>query len=135
MTDTRGVTTDPGTDWRTRAACLDEDPELFFPIGTTGTALAQIAEAKAVCARCPVAAQCLAFAIDTGQQYGVWAGLDQHVRAKRTRSLRAWPTKVQHGTWQGYDAHRRRKQDPCEACRAAHSAYRMANKKRGRVTS
>ncbi len=39
-------------DWRHRAACRDEDPELFFPIGTTGPALLQVEEAKAVCRRC-----------------------------------------------------------------------------------
>ncbi|MGH8931930.1 MAG: WhiB family transcriptional regulator, partial [Egibacteraceae bacterium] len=33
-------------DWRFDAACLDADPELFFPIGTTGLALDQIARAK-----------------------------------------------------------------------------------------
>ena len=41
-------------DWRHRAACRDEDPELFFPIGNTGPALLQIEEAKAVCRRCAV---------------------------------------------------------------------------------
>ena len=41
-------------DWRHRAACLTEDPELFFPIGNTGPALMQIAEAKKVCRRCDV---------------------------------------------------------------------------------
>ena len=40
--------------WRDRAACLDEDPELFFPIGNTGPAILQIEEAKAVCRRCEV---------------------------------------------------------------------------------
>jgi len=44
-------------DWRHRAACLSEDPELFFPIGNTGPALAQIEEAKKVCARCAVRAR------------------------------------------------------------------------------
>src|SRR5690625_5826766 len=39
-------------DWRHDAACLTEDPELFFPIGNTGPALVQIEEAKAVCRRC-----------------------------------------------------------------------------------
>ena len=41
-------------DWRHDAACRDEDPELFFPIGNTGPALLQIEEAKQVCRRCPV---------------------------------------------------------------------------------
>ena len=35
-------------DWRSRAACLDKDPELFFPVGNTGPALLQIEEAKTV---------------------------------------------------------------------------------------
>ncbi|MGH3981118.1 MAG: WhiB family transcriptional regulator, partial [Pseudonocardiaceae bacterium] len=42
-------------DWRHSAACRDEDPELFFPVGDDGPALVQIAAAKTVCARCPVA--------------------------------------------------------------------------------
>ena len=47
-------------DWRHRSACLDEDPELFFPIGNTGPAILQIEEAKQVCRRCEVREQCLA---------------------------------------------------------------------------
>ena len=35
--------------WRNRAMCRDTDPELFFPVGTTGQALLQIAKAKSVC--------------------------------------------------------------------------------------
>ncbi|MEE2046582.1 WhiB family transcriptional regulator, partial [Nocardiopsis tropica] len=46
-------------DWRHDAACRDEDPELFFPIGNFGPALIQIEEAKAVCQRCPVSSACL----------------------------------------------------------------------------
>ena len=57
-------------DWRHRAACLSEDPELFFPIGNTGPALAQIEEAKKVCARCEVRAECLAWALEAGQDHG-----------------------------------------------------------------
>jgi WhiB family transcriptional regulator, redox-sensing transcriptional regulator len=63
--------------WRHRAACRSEDPELFFPIGTTELALDQLASAKSVCRRCPVAGECLAWALDTDQRHGVWGGLSE----------------------------------------------------------
>jgi len=62
-------------DWRHEAACRDEDPELFFPIGNTGPALSQIDEAKIVCRRCPVVEPCLQWALESGQDAGVWGGL------------------------------------------------------------
>lgn len=77
----------PGWDeggWRVHAACRGEDPELFFPVGSAGPALTQIAEAKEVCARCPVREACLDFALSTGQDYGIWGGLTENER----RSLR-----------------------------------------------
>ena len=40
------------TNWRDDIACRDADPDLFFPIGTTGTALRQIDEAKRICRVC-----------------------------------------------------------------------------------
>ena len=75
-------------DWRHRAACLSEDPELFFPIGNTGPALAQIEEAKKVCARCEVRAECLAWVraecwawpLEAGQDHGVWGGMSEDER-------------------------------------------------------
>ncbi len=77
-------------DWRNRAACLDEEPELFFPIGNTGLALPQIEEAKAVCRRCEVAQTCLAWAIESGQDDGVWGGLSEgERRAVKRRNARA----------------------------------------------
>lgn len=77
-------------DWRHRAACREEDPELFFPIGNTGPALLQIEEAKAVCRRCPVREECLQFALETGQDAGVWGGLSEDERrALKRRNARA----------------------------------------------
>jgi WhiB family redox-sensing transcriptional regulator len=67
-------------DWRTDAACRDHEPELFFPIGATGPAVAQIAEAKSVCHRCPVASQCLSWALDHRCDSGVWGGLSEDER-------------------------------------------------------
>lgn len=77
-------------DWRDRAACLDEDPELFFPIGNTGPALQQIEEAKAICRTCPVIDECLRFALENGQDAGVWGGLSEDERrALKRRKARA----------------------------------------------
>lgn len=51
---------EPARDWRSRAACRDSDPETFFPAAEAGPAYErQVAEAKAVCAGCPVRAECL----------------------------------------------------------------------------
>ncbi len=74
-------------DWRHRAACLTEDPELFFPIGNTGPALLQIQEAKRVCERCDVRDRCLQWALDTGQDHGVWGGLDEDQRRSLKRKV------------------------------------------------
>jgi WhiB family redox-sensing transcriptional regulator len=60
--------------WRDHAACRHEDPDLFFPIGTTGPALVQTRQAEAVCGRCPVRDQCLDWAMETGQTIGIWGG-------------------------------------------------------------
>lgn len=76
LVDTSG--NDPA--WRERAECLTTDPELHFPVGNTGPAAAQIIEAKAVCARCPVRAECLRWALATGQNHGVWGGRTEDER-------------------------------------------------------
>ena len=76
-------------DWRHRAACLNEDPELFFPIGNTGPALLQIEEAKSVCRRCEVVETCLQWALESGQD-AVWGGLSEDERrALKRRAARA----------------------------------------------
>jgi len=78
------------SDWRHRAACRDEDPELFFPIGNTGPALLQIEDAKAVCRRCDVIDQCLQWALESGQGAGVWGGMSEDERrALKRRAARA----------------------------------------------
>lgn len=72
-------------DFRDRAACNDEDRELFFPIGPGIAAKKQGAEAKLVCGRCPVAAECLDFAIRMGIDHGVFGGMtgDERRQARR----------------------------------------------------
>jgi WhiB family transcriptional regulator, redox-sensing transcriptional regulator len=66
--------------WRESAACRHVDTELFFPIGKAGAALAETQRAKLVCAGCPVRLACLAFALATRQEYGIWGGYDEDER-------------------------------------------------------
>jgi WhiB family transcriptional regulator, redox-sensing transcriptional regulator len=75
-------------DWGHRARCKDEDPELFFPIGTTGLAAGQIEAAKAICVKCDVRVQCLEWAMATGQDAGVWGGLAEEERRALRRARR-----------------------------------------------
>ena len=72
------------SDWRARSACLDVDPELFFPVGTTGPAERQVDEAKLVCDTCQVRDACLEWALEARQDHGVWGGKTEDER----RSLR-----------------------------------------------
>jgi WhiB family redox-sensing transcriptional regulator len=77
-------------DWRHRAECRNEAPELFFPVGNSGPALLQIKEAKEVCGRCEVRDECLKWALESGQDHGVWGGLSEDERrALNRRTARA----------------------------------------------
>ena len=81
-------------DWQRFAACKGEDPELFFSPGPgpDGTDLRELAgerkrreaQAKAICARCPVWRDCLEYRLGSEHQLdgGIWAGLDQEQRWK-----------------------------------------------------
>lgn len=67
-------------DWRNVAACRDTDPDLFFPVGSTGVAIEQIAAAKEVCNMCPAKTACLEFALLSNQESGVWGGTSEDER-------------------------------------------------------
>ncbi|MFI9151738.1 WhiB family transcriptional regulator [Streptomyces sp. NPDC053367] len=75
--------------WRERAECRHHDPDLFFPIGSSGPALLQTEQAKAVCGGCPVREACLEFALDTAQGMGVWGGTSENERRHLLRRRRA----------------------------------------------
>lgn len=74
-------------DWRQVAACRDSDPGVFFPIGTTGPALDQIAIAKSICAQCTVREECLQYALESNQEAGVWGG---YAEDERRRLRKRW---------------------------------------------
>ena len=72
--------------WRGGAACLNYDPDLFFPEGTAGPALRQADQAKRVCQSCPVRTPCLGFALRHGVAFGIWGG----TTAEERRQGAAW---------------------------------------------
>ncbi|HET8970163.1 MAG TPA: WhiB family transcriptional regulator [Candidatus Nanopelagicales bacterium] len=69
-------------DWQLQGACRSADPTVFFhPEGERGPSRSnRDLAAKAVCARCPVIAQCAAHALAVREPYGVWGGMSEDDR-------------------------------------------------------
>jgi WhiB family transcriptional regulator, redox-sensing transcriptional regulator len=81
--------------WQDRAACAGMDACVFFAPDDERGQEREIREAKAaaICAPCPVRAQCLEYALGNSIRHGIWGGLNQEERARerrrRTRRSRA----------------------------------------------
>ena len=75
--------------WRRKAICRDTDPDVFFPVGTTGYALVQIDKAKGICGECPVRVDCLDYALETNQDSGIWGGTSEDERRALRRQYAA----------------------------------------------
>jgi WhiB family transcriptional regulator, redox-sensing transcriptional regulator len=90
--------TDYATEWRAAGACLSADPDLFFPIAVGGAAVRQVTQAQRICAGCRVRQQCLEFAMQTGETYGIWGGTtpEERIRVRR-RDMRR---RRGHRSWQ-----------------------------------
>ena len=69
--------------WRSRARCRGVDPLVFHPVNEDDSA-----EAKAICALCPVREACLEYAIAAREKDGVWGGLDARERRRVIRRRR-----------------------------------------------
>ena len=83
LTQSRSISISPSVEndeWRKYSACRDTDPDLFFPVGTTGPAIEQIEAAKAVCCQCEVQRECLEYALATNQDSGIWGGTSEEER-------------------------------------------------------
>lgn len=74
--------------WVSAARCIGADPDLFFPVGTSDDALAQIEEARSICLECAVRPECLEWALVTCQDAGMWGGLDEEQRREIRRARR-----------------------------------------------
>ncbi len=65
-------------EWTLQAKCLGMG-DTFFTDATTQK------QVKAICADCPVRAECLAEALDERIEWGVWGGLTERERRKLLR--------------------------------------------------
>jgi len=79
---------DSRAEWWSRAACSASDPDLFFPISSSGPALGQVTRAKAICARCQVRQACLGYALEAGPIHGIWGGMTEEERQRLVRGDR-----------------------------------------------
>ena len=70
-------------EWQSNARCAGVDPEIFFP-ERGGSSRA----ARAVCAVCPVRLECLEYALNNKEQFGIWGGTSERER-RRLRKERA----------------------------------------------
>jgi WhiB family redox-sensing transcriptional regulator len=67
----------PDLSWHEGALCAQTDPEAFFPDAGGSTAAA-----KRVCMSCPVRVQCLNYALENDERFGVWGGLSERERRR-----------------------------------------------------
>jgi WhiB family redox-sensing transcriptional regulator len=73
--------------WRLSAACRQVDPELFFPVGTTGPSIEQVGRAKGICQACPVREACLGWALRNHIAFGIWGGTTEEDRQLLRRAF------------------------------------------------
>lgn len=66
--------------WQDSALCAETDPEAFFP-PPGGSAR----DAKNICTRCEVRTECLQYALDHNEKFGVWGAMTERERRKVPR--------------------------------------------------
>ena len=67
--------------WQEKALCAQTDPEAFLPEKGGSTR-----EAKRVCSSCEVRAECLEYALENDERFGIWGGLSERERRRMRRS-------------------------------------------------
>jgi WhiB family redox-sensing transcriptional regulator len=72
-------------EWQSNARCAEVDPEIFFPERGGSSK-----KAREVCSDCEVSAQCLEYALNNKEQFGIWGGTSERERRRlrKERTLR-----------------------------------------------
>ena len=74
--------TEEDSGWQDRALCAQTDPEAFFPEKGGSTR-----EAKRICTGCEVRAECLEYALEHDERFGIWGGLSERERRRLKRGV------------------------------------------------
>ena len=67
--------------WQEQALCAQTDPEAFFPEKGGSTR-----EAKRICVGCEVKGECLEYALEQDERFGIWGGLSERERRRLKRA-------------------------------------------------
>jgi hypothetical protein len=110
-------------EWTEHAACKGLT-DLFY-----GDTTADVRAARAVCQTCPVQLDCLAYAREGRELFGVWGGQATKERLRDQAGKRI----VQHGTVAGYEWHRRHNVPKCAPCMDAARIRSRENQRRRRL--
>lgn len=98
--------------WQASALCAQTDPEMFFPDVGGSTR-----DAKKVCQACPVAQECLAYALRTNQAFGIFGGYSERERRRMKKGLAPKPRRTHCGRGHEFDKVVRTAQGACRECR------------------
>lgn len=133
LDDIIGLLADPERDWQDDAVCSQTDPESFFPEKGGSTK-----EAKKICLTCPVRNDCLQYALDHDERFGIWGGYSERERRRLKRGELIEPT-LNRGGYQppaqhepSYACYQRGCRTPecCEAKAAYEREFRLRKKLR-----
>lgn len=104
MTGDITTLSEPPTKWMNKAACRGSNTNMFYPNpGEPST------PARQICDTCPVAVECLEYAINNGERYGIWGGTPVRKRRDPARALSALKQRIAHIEFMKLDPKDRRK--------------------------
>lgn len=102
--------------WQERGICAQTDPEAFYPEKGGSTK-----EAKKICRGCEVRQECLDYALDHDERFGIWGGYSERERRRLKRGEDVTPATKHGGHQPSYGCFQRGCKRP--ECREAYNAY------------
>lgn len=118
-------------DW-SLAACVGDEPELWFPNTNVGERGSAWVAPREVCAGCPIVADCLEYALVEGVEFGMWGGKSERERAQLRKKRAKKRPPIVCGTRRGHENHKRRG-EKCDPCHRAYNADQNERRRKERA--